>query len=77
MKRVLVFAIIILIASSGLGLALDRHIPYEIASENDKGIYIYLKSILLHSDIVLKNIIWVSKLCPEAGKETQHDKGGD
>ena len=57
MKRVLVFAMIILIASGGLGLALDRHIPYEIASENDRGIYIYLKSILLYSDIVLKNII--------------------
>ncbi|ADT85089.1 Ig-like domain-containing protein [Thermococcus barophilus] len=57
MKRVLVFVIVLLIASSGLGLALDRHIPYEIASENDKGIYIYLKSILLYSDIVLKNII--------------------
>ena len=57
MKRVFVFIILILIAVSGLGLALDRHIPYESASENDKGIYIYLKSILLYSGITLDNII--------------------
>ncbi|AHF79408.1 hypothetical protein [Thermococcus paralvinellae] len=57
MKRVLVFMIIILIAVNGLGLALDRHVPYESASENDKGIYIYLKSILLYSGITLDNII--------------------
>lgn len=57
MKKVLVLIMLLIVTFSSFGLALERHTPYENANENDKGLYIYLKAILLYSGIVLDNVI--------------------
>lgn len=57
MKRTLVLIMLLLLTLSGPGLALERHTPYESADENDRGIYIYFKAILLYSGIVLDNVM--------------------
>lgn len=57
MRRGLLAITIGVLLLSGFGLALERQLPYEGAEENDEGIYIYFKSILLESENVLDNII--------------------
>ena len=57
MKKVLVLIMLLIVTFSSFGLALERHTLYENANENDKGVYIYLKAILLYSGIVLDNVI--------------------
>lgn len=57
MKRSIVLIILILLAFSSFGLAMERHFEYEKAYENDKGIYIYFRVILLYSEMTLDKII--------------------
>ena len=57
MKNSVALIIITLLVFSGFGLAMERHFEYETAYENDKGIYIYFRVILLYSEMALDKII--------------------
>ncbi|USH00468.1 hypothetical protein K1720_03120 [Thermococcus argininiproducens] len=57
MKRVIALIILALLLSSGFGLASERHFEYEKAHENDKGIYIYFRILILYSEMALDKVI--------------------
>ncbi|USS41780.1 Ig-like domain-containing protein [Thermococcus aggregans] len=55
--RVAALIILTLLIFSGFGLAMERHLEYEKAYENDKGIYIHFRIILLYSEMALDKVI--------------------
>ena len=57
MRRTIAILILTLLVFSSFGLAMERHFEYEKAYENDKGIYIYFRIILLYSEMALDKII--------------------
>lgn len=57
MRRGTALIILTLLVFSSFGLAMERHFEYEKAYENDKGIYIYFRIILLYSEMALDKII--------------------
>ena len=57
MKNSVALIILTLLVFSSFGLAMERHFEYEKAYENDKGIYIYFRIILLYSEMALDKII--------------------
>ncbi|HII67783.1 MAG TPA: Ig-like domain repeat protein [Thermococcaceae archaeon] len=57
MKSSVALIILTLLVFSSFGLAMERHFEYEKAYENDKGIYIYFRIILLYSEMTLDKVI--------------------
>lgn len=57
MKRVAALIILLLLVSSSFVLASERHFEYKTASENDMGVYVYFKVILIYSEVTLDRII--------------------
>lgn len=57
MKRTLALITLALLTFSTFGLASERHFEYDTAYENDKGIYIYFRVLLLYSEMTLDKVI--------------------
>ncbi|WP_175060399.1 Ig-like domain-containing protein [Thermococcus sp. 2319x1] len=57
MKKTLALITLALLTFGTFGLALERHFEYENAYENDKGIYVYFRVILLYSEMALDKVI--------------------